>query len=206
MASFITTTAFLGVYTVFKQVLDMEKNTRLRWHNQSQAESIVTHIAETLDSCLNLPDIPALFGGPDPKQGGYFLRCLVDGKGYSGGSSTWNGMRRRHYSWNTGTEENNQYSVELQELKYAGTRMLSPITGLEDLDEEQIWLGVPAQTIGKNVDAISILYKPIDDVVASWQGDWKGPVGNVAVWIKVECQGQLAERIVVPRVNVAANP
>jgi hypothetical protein len=190
VACFITSTALLGVYTIFKQVIDIERQTRVRWNNLGAAESVVTHLAKELQNCINVPQIPTLVGRSDA------IICLVVGKGYDGGRFEQAGILRHHFFWESGI-------VSQQTLKYAGSKNITPIVGLEDMDEEQLWSNIPIQTIGKNIDSISFSYKTANDPSASWQDSWKGAVGNVAIWIRVSSKEQLSERIVVPRVNVS---
>ena len=188
VASFIVTTAL----STFKQALDAEKRTRRLQHNRAVSESIARELAETLENCINLPDVPTLVGKPG------MIKCTVIGKGYTNGSFDRVGIKRHCYTWQSG-------NIQRQTLKYSGTQIVTPIEGREELNEDQLWLHAPAQTIGKDLGEITILYRELNNPSAPWKDSWQGPAGNVAIWIRVSCRDQLTERIVTPWANVPFN-
>ena len=55
--------------------------------------------------------------------------------------------------------------------------------------------------IGRNIDAVTISYRPVDDPESEWKDRWSGPSGAVLVWIQVRVVDQTVERFIVPQVN-----
>lgn len=192
VASFIVTTALLGIYTTFKQALDVEKHTRNLWHDRTVSESITGELAETLENCINLSDVPTLVGKPG------MLKCTMIDRGYGDRSLNHVGIGRHYYTWQAG-------NIHRQILKYSGTQMVTPIEGQEELNEDQLWFHAPSQTIGKDLNEITVLYRKTDNPTAPWKNSWQGPAGNVAIWIRVSCRDQSTERIVTPWANVPFN-
>lgn len=191
VASLITTTALLGIYSTFRQALVVEQQSRRYWDGQRAAEAVTDHLAQALQNCLNLPEIPALTGSANQ------MVCFTE-------SGQQAGQQYDRYFWDSAGESEGQLTLYRQTMRYAGSKNLMLAAGDEELSEEQMWLSVPVQVIATRIDEIRLQYRDLSQANASWQDQWQGPVGKVAIKIIVRCQEQLSQRIVVPRVNASA--
>jgi hypothetical protein len=198
-ASFVMTTALLGVYTVMKHALEIENRAAGRWVDRASAEAIAEHLVETLEHSINSSALPAIVAGRDDATGKSFLLCLGMGPGCEGGIEQ-AGLKRSRYRWNFGDNEH-AGTIELQTMFFAGSRNITPIDGLDELDEKTLWSRIPATVIGRQVGGLSIQFKPLTGDDAAWQDQWKGPVGKVAISVRVSAGGQTVETIVVPRAD-----
>jgi hypothetical protein len=143
--------------------------------------------------------MPAIVAGRDDATGESFLLCFGTGSGCEGGIEQ-AGLKRSRYRWNFG-DADRAGTIELQTMFFAGSRNLTPIDGLDELDEEHLWSKIPATVIGRRVSELSLQFKPLTGGDAAWQDQWKGPVGKVAISVRVSAGSQTVETIVVPRAD-----
>ena len=198
VSSVVISTVMVGVYVVFLQAIDVEERASLAWDRSETAEAIVEHMTATLEGAVNLPEIVSIEGGPAGGDGEYFLTCTSSGAA---------GLQRRRYRWKSfgaGDDEKSSGIIELQTIEYAGTGIVTPIGGLEGLEEREIWNRIPSVVIGKRFDGISVLYRKASDPLTPWTERWNGEAGDVAVRIRVTVDGAAVEKIIVPQVNTAA--
>jgi prepilin-type N-terminal cleavage/methylation domain-containing protein len=195
VASFITAISLLGIYATFKQVLEIEGTSSRAWQQRSAAEAVCLHLSEALENCINLPEIPTLSG--DSNQ----FVCLIGGIGHDGENFQRAGIQRRRYYWQTDSENSTGLTLHLQTLKFAGTHNVTPLPNVEERTEEHMWTGISSQTIATRLDSVSLQYLDLQDQSEQWLDHWNGPVGNVAIRIRVTCQGWISEKIILPKVN-----
>ena len=201
VASVATGMVFVAVYSIFVQAIGAEATTTLRWQGRCAAESIVSHIAETLAQAVNIPETAAIQGGTNGSDGESFLKCTVGGRALAGGNVSGMSVSRVRYSWNFQDVNQDSESISLQKIQYAGTKIITPIAGADQMGEDELWASLPPITIGTHLSGISILYKNAEDPEASWQDSWNGPAENVAIRIRVNVDNQIAEKIVIPQTN-----
>jgi len=210
VVSVVMTTALLGVYTIFKQAIDVEAKASVKWNNHIAAEVVLDELSEALEYCVNLSEIKTLVGTPNGEEGEYVLKCFMEGKGYNAGKIDQVGLQQRRYTWTFQSDSSWAGMVFLQTMCYAGATNITSISGLTELNESnesEMWSRLPSRLIGKGLSALSIQFKSLESSDAKWQDNWNGPVGKVAVWIKVKVGDQTAERVVVPKNNtVTASP
>jgi hypothetical protein len=201
VVSVIMTTALLGVYSIFKQVLEVDAQATTRWDNYSAAKVILDELADTLEGCVNIPKMKTLVGTSNSDNSGYILTCFVEGKGYVSGQMDQVGFERRQYSWTFHSGDSGAGTVSLKTMDYAGPVNITPISGISELSETEIWERLTERVIAKGLSAITIQFKSTESSDAQWQDTWNGAVGKVAVRIAVTVGDQTVERIVVPQVN-----
>lgn len=197
VASVVGSLTLIGVHGVFLQAMDVEKRASIRREGLGLANAVAAHLAETLEGAVNLlPEVPSIIGGPESDGGGYSMKCIV-GIGGAGGAC----LQRRRYRWNRLGDQGRSSELELQVMKYAGTRNVTALSGIEELTEEEQWSRIPPVVIGKQLSGLSVLYRKTSDPAAGWKDSWRGSAGDVAVRIRVKVEGETVERVVVPQVN-----
>ena len=185
VASVIMSAVLLGLNAVFQQTMDVEGRTTVRWNDRAAAEAVSSHLAETVEHCVNLPTIPALVIKSEDESSGYLI-CQA-------------GLQRRRYQWSTDYTKGG-CAVELQVMILGGTRNLT-FGGEQEETQNSAWGQVNAVRIGNGLKRILVRVKPLEDLSAEWKDRWEGNVGRIAVQIQVEAGDQTVERIVVPRAS-----
>lgn len=200
VASVASSVIFIGIYSIFMQATQAEENIRLQTQQRRAVIAVAEHIARTLEYAINLPDIPSIEGGAEG-DGEHFLKCTVAGIGVNGGDVTGRSISRIRYSWGQQDIDSNENQIYLQKMPYGGSKLLLLTNQEEQQEEEELWSQIPKAVIGTQLRSVSLLYRSAANPDASWQDNWKGSAGEVAIKIRVSVGGETAERIVIPKVN-----
>jgi type II secretory pathway pseudopilin PulG len=201
VVSVVMTTALLGVYTVFKQAIEVEAKATAKWRARASAEAVLNELTQAIEGCVNLPGITTLSGGPDTQTGGYALTCMVEGRGYDSARPDRSGVQRRRYRWTFDSNSPLAGTVSVQAMSYAGTVNITPVTGIAEMDESQAWDRLASEVIGQKLSGVSVLFRTTGSEDAKWEDRYGGSVGKVAVWVRVTVGDETAERVVIPQAN-----
>jgi len=195
VASSVMTTALLGVYTLFGQVIDVERRASLRWEQRGAAEAVASQLAEAVEYAVDLPNITAI-GGGDGEDGSSSLTVMTSARPGSPSFGGQAGLQRRLYRWHPDTR-----TIELKTQRYAGSVNLTPgVTG-EEADDEVVWSRSAAVVVAGDVDGLTLRFRTADDPQGEWTKQRRGAARNVAVLIRVKVGEQTVERIVASQVN-----
>ncbi len=198
----VTSIALLGVYAMFQRVLDVEADVTGRQERRAVANMVADHMDAALRRCANVPGIAALEAGPDESAGTYVLICT----GIAGetGSDSAMGFERLRYEWGF-SDPDRAGTLELRRLTYAGTRLITPLGGLDlqEADDEVLWQAALPVTIARHV-SVSMQFRPVSDPEAEWRGRWSAAAGEFQVLLRVSMGGEAVRRLIVPAANAAA--
>ena len=203
VTSVIVGTVLLGVHAIFLQAIDVEGRATDRQDRREALAPIIAHLAERLEHAVNLPEIPAIVGGPDGDHGQYAITCCVGPSGNGGRSIETLGIQRRRYRWNLPSNEGQPAGIEMQILTYAGTRNVTPVAGADGLSEPELWNAAPSRIISRRVSDLSILYRKAGQANAPWLDRWSGPAGEVVIRICASLGGETVEKVVLPRASAS---
>lgn len=204
MASTISAVVVLGVYEVFRQVLEVEERYGVASRQTASAAAVAEHLTSALEGVVNLPQAPAITVQRHDRSGVYSLVCRTGGARYTPGSVRDVGLQLRQYQWGFDQEDRRAGTIQLHLLDYAGSTDISASTSGEGQALEQRWSKVQPRVIASGLDAVSVLLKPSDKPTADWVDTWEGDAGDVMIRITIDVGGFVAERIVVPRVTGVA--
>jgi prepilin-type N-terminal cleavage/methylation domain-containing protein len=202
VANAVVAIALLGVYELFRQVVEVERASSRRWEDRAAAESIVDHLAEAMEHGVNLPNESALAAEPD-ENGAAVVGCFTQTPMYWGVSMRDAGVSRRRYAWKGGDDPEQAGQLEVRVLTYGGAKNLMPGV-VEESDDAAVWNQVTPRVIGQHVDEMAITFRAIDEANNGWQdrGTWQA--GQVVARIRVRVGQETVERIVMPRANGTA--
>lgn len=190
VASILGTLVLLGAYKALLQATHVDDRMTNAWTPRRQADAVLRHIASSLRHTVNIPETLSLYGGPPQDEGNYTLMCFSKDQ-------------LLRYQWNSPQEEENGL-LKFKTVIFSGSVPISSVTSGESWKEDQSWDDIDSIIIGRRIDAFSVTYRDAQNTDAPWQNSWDGPVGNVAIRVRVTIQGQTFERVIIPRANVPA--
>ncbi|MGE5608216.1 MAG: type II secretion system protein [Bacillota bacterium] len=198
VANAVVTIALLGVYGLFRQVLEVEKAGAKRWEDEAAAEAIVDHLAEAMRNVVNLPGKSAITAEPDG-NGGAAISCFTQTPMYWGRPVRHAGVSRRRYAWQGGQDAAQQGQLEVRLQTYGGRKNLDPAAIEEESSDAAVWAQTPPVAIGRPVDEIAVVFRGADEANGEWQdrGNWQA--GQVVVRIRVRVGESVVEWVVMPR-------
>ena len=203
MASFVVSLAMTGIYTVFFQALQTEKDITVASADRQSAEAVAAYLSQAVESAVRIGDIPAVSGGPGAESRAYVMSCMTQKSVFTAGG--WKqSLRRVRFTWRNPDPDEPGQALGMQEIVYAGTQNLSLPAGLRTGDEEVDWSGAPTQTIAESSCELSVAYRPVSPSLGVWQGIWSDPNRRVQVRIQVKVGEQTVERTATCHADVAA--
>jgi len=197
--------ALLGVYSIVKQVLEVEARATVQWNHVASADSVAQYVVDLLTSCVNLPDRETVMGGPDSGDNTYVLTCFTESTRGSFSLTPEASLRRYRLQWGF-EDEDRAGCLEVKAMSYCGTVNVTACDGQAwdgPEDDDGLWDRIPADVVARRIDDLSVSYRPADDPDAVWADSWSGPVGNIAVRVMVRVGNQTVQRKIVPQVNAA---
>jgi len=201
VASVASSVIFTGIYSVFMQATNVEENIRLQMQKRHAAMAVTEHMAKTLEYAINLPGIPSIKGDKSGENGEGFLKCSFAGIGVNGGDATGMSISRVRYSWGLQDMDSDENQIYWQQIPYGGSKLLLLTNQNEQPEEDELWNQIPKTVIGRQLETLSLMYRSAANPDASWQDNWEGPAGEVAIKIHIAIGGETVERIVIPKVN-----
>ena len=195
----VLSVALLGVYAIFTQAMSMEEEASSLWDDRTAAAAVADHLTDALEHVVNLPGIPALVGRRGDEENEWTMTLTTISPAPSDGSPA--RVERRRYCWRHDPDAPDATVLELQTAIYAGTTNVTPIDGLAELDETEMWKRLGTEVIGTRLRSIWVSYRTANDPDAEWKDRWNGKTGNVMVRVSVSVGKSRCERTVVPRVN-----
>jgi hypothetical protein len=198
VATIVASTILLAVYSVLWHAMQVEARASIAWRDHEVAQRLVDEIADSLENAANPPNNPAIEGHAHQKQGDYSLTCFV-GPGFRRGKDPLEAAYRwRRYSWNVfpGTERLGKMNVI--SIPCAGSRSISS-QAQQTRDGSADWEHVDADLLATCLKEFSIRYRSVSKADSTWQDNYRGQVGDVAVWIHCMIGQEVVEQVIVPR-------
>lgn len=191
VASVASCLVLFGAYRTLLQGRFVEERNTGKWVAQNAATAVVRQIVNSLENIVNLPEHASLVGKSVEEGNGYILQCTNHGQ-------------LLQYHWYGPQDEQNQGILERKQILYAGSSAICPAQPDLDGQGDQLWEHIEPEIIAKNVDALTIRFRPADDPDATWENSWSSSVGNVLVAVQVTVDGQTVKNLIVPKANVTA--
>lgn len=185
VASVVATVALLCIHGLFFHALDVEARSAVRWTESDTAEAVVARLAVTLEATVNLSNVKTLVIDRGAERDGWLI-CQTP-------------TQRVRYRWQK-DEDDGKYTLTMQAKPFAGTKELTKgALPDEDAQAGENWDSIPAVTIAKGLEEVSVQARPLSKASQTRDGRYEGPAGKVAIRLKVSSGGQTARRIVIPR-------
>lgn len=209
VASVITTTALLGVYTLLQQSLEAETRAETRWRSRTQAELTASLLVSVLEQGVNLSDEPTVRAGSSPDGAGRLI-CLSAAKVHTTGNRLSGGFQWMRFEWGQSKETSlgdSQHAVsakgivlKMQSVAAAGSVVLSPSREqAQTPGEPRFWTNATPIVLANGLDALEVQFQEING--SGWENSFEGSVGSVMIRIRAKVGEEMVEKIVVPRVN-----
>ena len=203
MASFVVSLAMTGIYTVFFQALQTEKDITAASADRQSAEAVAAYLSQAVENAVRIGNIPAVSGGPGAESRAYVMSCVTQKSVYTAGG--WKqSLRRVRFTWRNPEEDEPGQTLGVQEIVYAGTQDLSLPAGLRTDDVEVDWSRAPTQIVAASFRELSVAYRSISPNLSPWQANWSNPDPRVQVRIRVKVGEQTVERTTACHVDIAA--
>ncbi len=180
----IVSIALLGVYSIFHDSVQTERQLTQAWQERQAAEAIVSTLCQAAQSAVEVPGMPAMKTGKDP-DGLPFFECLT----YDAAPTTFSGssvLQRRRYRWDTNTG-----LIDLRTIPFSGSQSVA----IQAQDNGQDpWVDVEPVVIGQKLKALSIQFKaPTSD---KWAGQYKRSELPTAIRVKASVGKASVQRII----------
>jgi|GEM_PF-4143315 len=197
VASLIVSISLLGIYSVFREVLRTDARYGAPTRQRSSAAAVARHLAEQLQHAINIPNQSAVTMQTNTDTGVSTLTVTTApvNASYSSGLPT---LEKRRYEWGFSEPDSNIETLTMKTMTFAGNVNVSNISGLDGMTEEQAWAILTPQTIGRNVDQISVTFRSLASSSSPWIGSYSGDVGDVVVRVSVNVGGQTVQHVIVP--------
>jgi prepilin-type N-terminal cleavage/methylation domain-containing protein len=182
VACAVVSVALLGVYTVFLQASGLERRMADQWVSGGAARAVATHLADVMERAVSVADSPTVRSDADA-SGPYIILRTQDGAA---------GMTLRRYQWAPAPEDGIGTWLRVKAQPYAGGH---PV-GLSQVEsEESPWDHVEETVVARDLDAMSIEFRPVTNV-GDWSPSYSEP-GPIAVRIRVRVGDESTERVVI---------
>jgi len=185
VASVVTSVALLGIDGLFFHALEVEARSSSRWSAGDRVEAVAAGLTSALESAVNQSGVRTLVVGRVGDRGGYMICQTPSG--------------RLRYAWRRDPSDGT-HALTLQTKLFSGTHDVT-IGGAsgEGVGEQEKWDSIPAQTVAKGLEDFSMTVHPLDRASGGGDGGYAGPVGAVAVDIRLAFGGQTVGYTVIPR-------
>jgi len=189
VASVIVSIGLLGVYGVLKQAMAVYTRTGAAWSRRDAADAIADTLAEAVDNSIAVQNMPAVAA----KKLDRGWQCTVRGYCDSGmDSGVDKGLLARRFTYQT-PDDGRAGTLTVQSRQVAGRHDLNRSPDQAAVTVEQLWPDTPEQLIGREIDSLSIRYRPADGS-GGWSDEWNKKDKAVEADIRVTVGGQAAER------------
>jgi type II secretory pathway component PulJ len=183
-ACVIVSIALLGVYAIFRDVVQTERRLTLAWQDRQAAEAVVSQICQAVESTVEMPGLPAMKTGKED-NGLPFLECMTYG------DSRQPTLQRRRYRW-----DSDSGMIDLRTIPYCGSQ---PVL-LQVQTEEDPWTNVEPVIIGHDLKGLSIQFKT---AASNWTGQYTRSDLPAVVRVKATVGKTSVERIISCPVTAA---